>query len=496
MGARPGEWALLHESGDPMSADTDQVRVLAVFYDDMARTIHEQAEVLKRIGEGDESQFKGQGADKVREKSKTVGASLEQMTGRYDAVRDALRSYLPQLEHGLAESASALQEAVAARDSMSQATGMADPREDRPDDAPPLTSEEEGAGRAKDAALDSAQGASAAAIAHLRRAQADLDAAGHAASSTIRGAWKDGLHDTLGDKIRAFFKKFLAILIKILTWIGIALAIIAIIIPGLGFVALMGAVTAGVAFAATIAQAAMGDASWVSVIMAGVGILSLGAGAIITKATNATKGTMIAKGAGATKDVTKNAHEAMRFTANQADRRREIFEAALKGHSSVDDAIMQLKVLPGRLKEMRENAVAVFKKTDLGEVKPNWWNVREYKDIYKFDKKAIGEWKDDKSFKLDKVIGVDGLQGLAEIAKKAKLSGIDLSSLHNAQNAQKLIYFTGGSKVFGWGSLAFGIGANPTGIGPDLARWSGWEDAKADFPGGTPSAAEVEAEKL
>ena len=494
MGARPGEWSLLHENGDPMSADVDQVKVLAAFYDDMARTIHEQADVLKRIGDGDESQFKGQGADKVRAKSKTVGEALEQMSGRYDAVRDALRSYLPQLDHGLAESASALQEAVAARDSMSQATGMADPREGRADDAPPLTSEEEGAGRAKDAALDSAQGAAAAAIAHLRRAQADLDAAGHAASSTIRGAWKDGLHDTLGDKIRAFFKKFLAILIKVLTWIGIALAVIAILIPGLGFVALMGAVTAGVAFAATIAQAAMGDASWVSVIMAGVGILSLGAGALITKATNLKKIAMIGKGgADTTTNVTKNAFEAMRFTANQAARRKEIFDAALDGRTSIDDAIKQLKELPTRLKEMRENAVTIHKATDLGEIKPNWWNLRDLKGIWKADAKTVTEWRADMIPKLDKVIGVDGLKGLGEIATKAKLSGIDLVSLKSAQN---LIYFTGGSKVFGWGSTAFSLGANPTGIGPDIARWAGWEDAKANFPGGTPSVAEADAEKL
>jgi hypothetical protein len=494
MGARPGEWALLHESGDPMSADTDQVRVLAVFYDDMARTIHEQAEVLKRIGEGDESQFKGQGADKVREKSKAVGASLEQMSGRYDAVRDALRSYLPQLEHGLAESASALQEAVAARDSMSQATGMADPREGRQDDAPPLTSEEEGAGRAKDAALDSAQGAAAAAIAHLRRAQADLDAAGHAASSTIRGAWKDGLHDTLGDKIRAFFKKFLAILIKILTWIGIALAIIAIIIPGLGFVTLMAAVTAGVAFAATIAQAAMGDASWVSVIMAGVGILMLGAGAAVTRATNVTKGTMISAGSAHTAKITKVMENTVKVNAaNLRTKRIELLDDLQAGRSSLADMKSKFAEITAKAKDIEAAAAKNFKAGDLGEVKPNWWNVGRSGDIAKFDKITISERFGEKGWSFEKVIGVDGLQGLKDIASKASQSGISLTSM---RGAEVLTYFTAGSKVFGWGSAAFALGANPTGIGPDLVRWQAWEDAKADFPGGTPSTAEVEAGKL
>lgn len=494
MGARPGEWALLHESRDPMSADVAQVQVLAAFYDDMARTIHEQADVLKRIGDGDESQFKGQSADKVREKSKSVGASLEQMSGRYDAVRDALRSYLPQLEHGLAESASALQEAVAARDSMSQATGMADPREGRADDAPPLTSEEEGAGRAKDAALDSAQGAAAAAIAHLRRAQADLDAAGHAASSTIRGAWDDGLHDTLGDKIRAFFKKFLAILIKILTWIGIALAIIAIIIPGLGFVTLMAAVTAGVAFAATIAQAAMGDASWLTVLMAGIGILSLGAGALITRATNITKGTMIAGGAAHTAKITKAAENTVKVSAaNLRTKRIELLDDLAAGRTSVADMKTKFAEITAKAKDIEAAAAKNFKAGDLGEVKPNWWNLGRAGDIAKFDKTTILDRFGEKGWSFEKVIGVDGLNGLKEIAAKASQSGISLSSM---QNVQGLTYFTGGSKVFGWGSAAFGLGANPTGIGVDQVRWQAWEDAKANFPGGTPSVAEVEASTL
>ncbi|WP_423922505.1 hypothetical protein ACPEEZ_02875 [Frigoribacterium sp. 2-23] len=493
MGARPGEWNLLHESKDPMSADADQIDVLATFYSDMAKTIHDEAAVLKRIGEGDESQFKGQGADKVRERSKSVAEKLEQMSGRYDAVRDALRGYVPALQRGLAESKGALDDAVAARDSMTQAKGMADPRVDRPDDAPPLTSDEEGAGRAKDAALDNADSAAAAAIARLRRAQDELDAAGRAASNTIRAAWKDGLHDTLGDKIRAFFKNFLAILIKVLTWIGIALAVIAIIIPGLGIVSLMAAVTAGVAFAATIAQAAMGDASFVSVIMAAVGIVTLGAGAAITKMTSLTKGAMIGKGAAHTTKITENANKAMAYTANQAARRKEIFDDVLTGRATVEATVTRLKELPARMKEIEASAVKQFKAADLGAVKPNWWNVGKLGEIAKNDKKAILEQFGEKGYSFDKLIGVDGLKGLKDIQTKAAESGITLSALRNVDG---LVYYTGGAKVYGWANTIFGLGANPTGIGADQSRWAAWEAAKNDFPGGNPSTAQIEAEKL
>jgi len=32
MGARPGEWSLLHENDDPMSADVEQVNVISELF--------------------------------------------------------------------------------------------------------------------------------------------------------------------------------------------------------------------------------------------------------------------------------------------------------------------------------------------------------------------------------------------------------------------------------------------------------------------------------
>jgi len=69
MPERPGEWNLLNRHRDPVVADVEQIEQLTVYYRDMAKDIEDQATVLRRIGEGDESQFKGQSADRVREKS-------------------------------------------------------------------------------------------------------------------------------------------------------------------------------------------------------------------------------------------------------------------------------------------------------------------------------------------------------------------------------------------------------------------------------------------
>ena len=51
--------------------------------------------------------------------------------GTPDAIRDALKGYLPELERGLAESAAALQDAENAQASGSRAGSMPDPSQNR-----------------------------------------------------------------------------------------------------------------------------------------------------------------------------------------------------------------------------------------------------------------------------------------------------------------------------------------------------------------------------
>jgi hypothetical protein len=286
MPARGGNWALLDQSSDPVVADVPVVQELVTYYKTIAEEITSEADVLRRIGDGEDSQFKGATADAVRKKSKEVAASLTKMSGRYDAIRDALTAYLPELQHALDESAGALRDAEEADAAGTRAASMPDPSKDRAQDAPPMTTEEQDAVSAKGRAASAAQGDSDAAKARLHRALDGITSAGKTAAATIRAAWDDGLHDTLGDKIKAFFSKLLKLIVKIFTYIGIALAALAILIPGVGVLAIMGAVAAGVGLVAQLGLVAIGEGNVFDLVMAVVGVATLGIGSGITKATS------------------------------------------------------------------------------------------------------------------------------------------------------------------------------------------------------------------
>ena len=286
MPARAGNWALLGEGSDPVVADVDVVQQLVQYYKDLADEITSEADVLKKIGDGDESQFKGDTANAVRKKSKEVAASLDKMSGRYLAIRDALTGFLPELQSALSESAAALRDAEEAAAAGSRADAMADPTQNRAQDAPPVTADEESAAAAKHRATDDAKSAAGAATARLRRAVDALNASGKQAAGVIRAGWHDGLHDTTGDKIKAFFSKLLKMIVKIFTFIGIALAALAILIPGVGVLAIMGAVAAGVGLVAQIGLVALGEGNVLDLVMAVVGVVTLGIGSGIGKATS------------------------------------------------------------------------------------------------------------------------------------------------------------------------------------------------------------------
>lgn len=508
MPERPGEWNLLNRHRDPVVADVEQIEQLTVYYTNMAKDIEDQATVLRRIGEGDESQFKGESADRVREKSKQVGEQLAQMSGRYSAVRDALKAYLPHLQTGLTESEAALADAKAANDSLSSATGMSDPRVGRPSDAPPLTTEEETAGRQKDAAVSEAKSGSTRAIARLEGALAELDARGRQASETIRDAWNDGLKDSWKDRLKAAFQAFLKILVKVLTWIGVALAVLAFIIPGLGMAALAGAIVTGLAFAATAAQAAMGDASFIDVIIAGVGVLLLGAGAALTKLVSlrkialtktdtatvtrmttrfeSTKAKLTAKNAALTKQIQQN-KGLIRIRPMQRPAARRIEQAQLRAERldlrrQVTENTAKIREARGALlTRVEQNAT---NKTTIGKVDPNWWNIKKLPTIAKNDIKAIGQQFNKnadgyRGYRTDKLFGTDGVNGYDKYRAGLRAQGIPTPTISPA-----IRYVNGGRSVYGWAGMGFALGANPTGLGTDTSRWETWENVKYDFPGG------------
>jgi len=280
--ARVGRWDLLDHDDDPVPAEASGLDAVIKHYKEIAEMMHTQAALLKKIGEGDESLLKGESADAIREKAGESHERLEAAAGRYDDVHAALKEYQPELETARSATGLALEDAENAADKQRTAEGMADPvNADRPDDAPPLTDKEKQASQDRTNALNGAKGDLDAAKAKCQAALDALQAAADRAKAKIKENWGD---DGLGHSgWEAFLHKALKWIVEILGWIGMALAILAMLVPGLQFLATAALIVAGVALLGSIVLAATGESSWVNVIFGALALFTLGAGKVAMK---------------------------------------------------------------------------------------------------------------------------------------------------------------------------------------------------------------------
>jgi len=441
MPDRPGNWQLLNRPKDPIGADPARVTELAAYYAEMAETISTEAAALKRIGDGDDSRFKGKSADALRKRSHDVAESLGKASGRYVAVGEALRGYQPELEHALSESARALADAESAENQRASSVALADPSANRPADAPPLTEQETKDVARRTAAISEAADAAAAARARLDAALAALNDAGKRANSVIRAAWHDGLTDTLGYKIAQFFKKFLKILVKVLMWIGIALSVLAFFVPGLGALALAGAITSVISLAASTALAAMGEGSWLDVILGVVSVVLIGAGGVVAKLVQNSHIALLGKiGANAAR-----ATSVTKYAAKIDVKRAAIFKSALNGKMPITVAMRRVNKLDKKLvssqtrsyKKIMDPIRADFK------VKPQFWNIRhpDYlkNDLGKIKDVLKGDYKWDRLLSVDRALKLKDLQGLAGASHG--IAGLTQPAWHFAN---------GGRVIAGW----------------------------------------------
>ncbi|WP_130179067.1 hypothetical protein [Cryobacterium sp. SO1] len=234
MPKRPGQWELLDQDGDPVTADTFAVEARASQYRKFAQVLELEAATLEKIAGGDV--LKGQYADALRESAREVSEDLHKVVGRYQHVVDAVTGFLPAIEIGLQGSADALDDAVEADGRGRAASAVPDII--APEDGT-LSAEDEAANTENSRRQDISVEDLLAAKAKLGSVLAELNAAGSRAAKTIRAGFDDGLTDTTGDRIKAWFVKFLQILTQVLMVIGMALAVIALLIPGLGAAVLM-----------------------------------------------------------------------------------------------------------------------------------------------------------------------------------------------------------------------------------------------------------------
>ncbi len=273
------DWNLLDLDSDPVPGDPERVSAAQRRYANIAATIHETAGRLRKVAEAHE--LVGKYADAMQSKATDVISDLTKASGRYDAVAEAVGVYQPALLSARDESAAAVRDAEDAKASQTKAQAMPDPSASRPPDAAPLTQSDQDAINARGKAISAADDALAAAKTRLRKAVDALDTAGRALEQAVSAnRFKDDhLTDTLLDKFNAFLK----VLVKVLQWVGIALAALAMIFPGVGLFVAIGVAVAAVTLIADIVLIAQGETSWFELGMAVAGVVLLGAGSLIAK---------------------------------------------------------------------------------------------------------------------------------------------------------------------------------------------------------------------
>ncbi|MFI2365266.1 hypothetical protein [Promicromonospora sp. NPDC019610] len=287
--ARVGEWHLLDYDDDPVPAEASGLDAVIKHYKDIAEMMTTQAALLKKIGDGDETLLKGEAADAMRGRAGESHEHLAAAAGRYDDVRAALEAYRPELETARSETGKALAKAEDAAAAQKGAEGLPDPvNADRPDDAPPLTEQEKQESQNRSNKIEGAKGELAAAKAIAVAAMSALDSAAERAAAKIKENWgDDGLKHSGWEAFVHGFNKFLKGLVEILGYIGMALAVLAILLPGVGALALAGLIVGVVSLVASIVLAAQGEASWMGVILGVIGVAAAGVGMVVAKSITA-----------------------------------------------------------------------------------------------------------------------------------------------------------------------------------------------------------------
>ncbi|WP_141677869.1 hypothetical protein [Microbacterium oleivorans] len=291
MPERPGRWDLLERPSDPVVADTAAIDEQVQHFRTLADAMRIQGDRLARIGSGES--LRGAYADELRSSATEVAKDLRQTVGRYEAAAGALRDYRPAVDVALIGSAAALDEAMDAAGAQGRAEAMPMAI---PESGASLTPEQEQANADKTAATENAAAKLREARARLNAVLAQLDDAGRAAAATIRGGFNDGLKDSGWDRFKFLFVQILKFIVKWFSIVAMALAALALFLPGVGPIIAAALMTASrvfdaIAVAAEVLLVGLGEGDLEDLGWALLGLVTFGAGKAIGKARKAASDT-------------------------------------------------------------------------------------------------------------------------------------------------------------------------------------------------------------
>jgi hypothetical protein len=257
-------------------ASTERIQQAKRDYENIATTLEDTIAKLARIVDTGSEGLKGQYVEPLKKDAQSIKDDLDKASVRYHDAATEIGIYQPELEEAKTETAAAKSAEEAATGEVSSAKGKPDGVKGADGT---LTPEEQQKDTEKQRAVEEANAKLTAAKNKLTAALDALDVAGKRLGDNVSARrYDDGLTDTWKDKVNAFFKQ----ISKIFAIIGMVLAVLCLIFPGVNLL-ILGTVVAGViTLVADSVLLANGEGSVMDVVLGAVGLGLAGIGAAIS----------------------------------------------------------------------------------------------------------------------------------------------------------------------------------------------------------------------
>ncbi|MBO3094859.1 hypothetical protein [Cellulomonas dongxiuzhuiae] len=277
------EWGVVGWSKDPVDGgDLDQVAHARRRYNGIAETIESAVARLDRIT-ASEDQLRGKYADELRKKATEVHEKLAKAAVRYADVAREVAVYEPELSEALVETRAGLADGKAAAGALATAEALPD---GEPDEGGVLDDADVAADVRKRQGIATADTNLAAAKRRVQTAFDQLQVAGKRLGHAVSARrYDDGLTDSGWDKATAVLKK----ISRILSIIGMVLAVLCFIFPGVAALLLVAAAVAVAGLVAAAILYAKNEEGLPDLIFAILGVVLLGGAAWVTTVTRSAK---------------------------------------------------------------------------------------------------------------------------------------------------------------------------------------------------------------
>lgn len=292
MGRPAGyQWKPLGLDADPVPGNPARISEEAAHLAREAEVISQQVATLRQIAaNGTEV---GQHATVIRSKAGDLAGQLDILAVRYRKVSSILQGWIPDLEKAQAMSIQALDQAEGPYAKLNQTVALPSGSN--------LTAQQKRQVQDYHNAMSQAQSELNDALALLNHATTLRDNSGGHTASLINNACNDGMrdhHSFWGDItgwmssawhwaegaanwVADHWVSILKDLCTVLEAIATILAIIALFIPGLDIIVILGIAVTALALAGRFTLAATGHGSWMDVALDAFALLTFGAGKIV-----------------------------------------------------------------------------------------------------------------------------------------------------------------------------------------------------------------------